>query len=146
MKEERGMSPVVGVILMVGIAVLLAVLVAQFTIGIAHNKQPLIISVDFDYQSEKSVDLTHTGGSSAKATNIFIVVSDAKADTGNPNGRYSLYELGMGHDKWYASSGVEINNTSLGVTGLDLTEARITVVWEYDDESTQLAEWTKDSG
>jgi flagellin-like protein len=62
--EERAVSPVIGVILMVAITVILAAVIGTFVLGLGQNVQSTPqASFDFDFNSSNtSVDVTHNGG------------------------------------------------------------------------------------
>ena len=62
--EDRAVSPVIGVILMVAITVILAAVIGTFVLGLGQNVQSTpqaSFSFDFD-KSNTSVNVTHTGG------------------------------------------------------------------------------------
>ena len=63
--EDRGVSPVIGVILMVAITVILAAVIGAFVLGLgdqASSTAPQAsFSFDFD-QTDNNVTVTHTGG------------------------------------------------------------------------------------
>ena len=64
--EDRGVSPVIGVILMVAITVILAAVIGAFVLGLgdqASNTAPQAsFSFDFDQSEEGNVTVTHSGG------------------------------------------------------------------------------------
>jgi flagellin-like protein len=62
--DERAVSPVIGVILMVAITVILAAVIGTFVLGLGQNVQSTPqASFDFDFdQGDQRVDITHNGG------------------------------------------------------------------------------------
>lgn len=53
--DDRGVSPVIGVILMVAITVILAAVIAAFVLGLGDSSEPAP-SVSFDYDYDSSSD------------------------------------------------------------------------------------------
>lgn len=69
--EERGVSPVIGVILMVAITVILAAVIGSFVLGIGSDVQAApqaSLQVDFT-----SGDVTHNGGDTLDWTEVRVV-------------------------------------------------------------------------
>jgi archaeal flagellin N-terminal-like domain len=64
--DDRAVSPVIGVILMVAITVILAAVIGTFVLGLGQNVQSTpSASFDFDFNSSNNnVTVTHTGGDS----------------------------------------------------------------------------------
>ncbi len=68
--EDRAVSPVIGVILMVAITVILAAVIGTFVLGLGQNVQSTpSASFDFDFNSSNTslggdgvVNVTHSGG------------------------------------------------------------------------------------
>lgn len=60
--EDRAVSPVIGVVLMVAVTVILAAIVAAFALGMGGNASSTPqASFDYDYASG-TVNVTHVGG------------------------------------------------------------------------------------
>ncbi|QLG28656.1 type IV pilin N-terminal domain-containing protein [Halorarum halophilum] len=77
-KDERAVSPVIGVILMVAITVILAAVIGTFVLGLGNNLQQTApnANFDFDYSSAGNsptnpyrVDATHEGGATIDEDN-----------------------------------------------------------------------------
>jgi flagellin-like protein len=64
--DDRGVSPVIGVILMVAITVILAAVIAAFVLGLGDtNSTAPSVTFDYDYdQTTDNVTVTMTGGES----------------------------------------------------------------------------------
>lgn len=63
--DERAISPVIGVILMISLAVIVASMVGGFTLGMGDSvpKQPPDAEFTFDYNvNDGTVSVTHDGG------------------------------------------------------------------------------------
>ena len=104
--DDDAVSPVIGVILMVAITVILAAVIATFVLGlgdqVSNTAPQASFSTDYDSDAGESgqVGVTHDGGDSIKASNLYFRGSnlntdsadDDIADTGDavwPNGQTS---------------------------------------------------------
>ena len=82
--EDRAVSPVIGVILMVAITVILAAVIGTFVLGLGQNVQSTpSASFDFDFDSEDTnVNVTHNGGDSLTLNeNTGAVLMSGGSDT-----------------------------------------------------------------
>ena len=84
--EDRAVSPVIGVILMVAITVILAAVIGTFVLGLGQNVQSTPqASFNFDFnQDNTSVNVTHNGGDRLEVgdnTNDVRIVSTDNAET-----------------------------------------------------------------
>jgi flagellin-like protein len=94
--EERAVSPVIGVILMVAITVILAAVIGTFVLGLGDqvsNNAPQA-SLEFSY-ADDDVEITHTGGDTLENSSIEVVgVSNfSSSDYEDPPGTYSAGDL-----------------------------------------------------
>jgi len=74
--EDRGVSPVIGVILMVAITVILAAVIGAFVLGLgdqASQSAPQA-SFEFDFDGDTNVTLTHAGGDSIDNSTLDVTV------------------------------------------------------------------------
>jgi len=89
--EDRAVSPVIGVILMVAITVILAAVIGTFVLGlgdqVSENAPQASLSFDYD-TSNTSVNVTHEGGETLEGTNLELVGSGSTA-VDAPTGDYS---------------------------------------------------------
>jgi flagellin-like protein len=71
-------SPVIGVILMVAITVILAAVIASFVLGLGDQAQQATpqASFSFDYDESDGLKITHDGGDSIQANELYIRGSD----------------------------------------------------------------------
>ena len=97
MDSDRGVSPVIGVILMVAITVILAAVIGTFVLGLGENVSQTapqasiaISDADDGWSNDgnySAVSLTHNGGDEIKASDTEIVVRNVSND--NVVGRMS---------------------------------------------------------
>jgi flagellin-like protein len=75
LSEDRAVSPVIGVILMVAITVILAAVIGTFVLGlgdqVSESAPQASFSFDFD-SSADNVTITHEGGDSLERTSISV--------------------------------------------------------------------------
>jgi len=113
LKNEDGVSPVIGVILMVAIVVLLAAIVAAFVFGVVTIPSPTpqaSLAVDdatWDENDKLNVTLLHQSGSTLDALDTKIVITDLN-NTDNVN-TTTLSDWYNVEDDW--STGERINIT-----------------------------------
>jgi len=136
--DDSGVSPVIGVILMVAITVILAAVIASFVLGLgdqADNVQPTA-SLSFDYDASVNPDngdgnltVTHDSGESVLAEDLVtrgdgIAAGDAYNDSfrwDNPPSN----EFGTGSE---VTSGQSIEFAVLSNYDID-------IVWDPEDTS-----------
>ncbi len=152
---DRGMTPVVGIVLLVAITLLLAATVAAFALGIEEDRQPdplPTVAVGFEYDRSAGMDdvltIVHKSGASVGAARIAVVVEDAQCLGGptDPDGRYRL-------DPDFSISGPISSGMSVDVGGgapvtcpagenLDLSAGTVEVAWVSESgSSTLLRSW-----
>jgi len=140
--EDRGVSPVIGVILMVAITVILAAVIATFVMNMGPNENaPANANWEgqFDTSSSShSFTLTHDGGEAATSSEYVLSVEGAKDGSGNTagNGDYNLEDDLGASAKMTASSSVTFDDGNVGFGTLDLSDATIELIWE-DPEGDQ---------
>jgi flagellin-like protein len=89
--DDRAVSPVIGVILMVAITVILAAVIGTFVLGLGQNVQSTPqASFNFDFdESVKNVTVTHNGGDA-------LEVGDNTQSVNITGGNYTHGWLGSG--------------------------------------------------
>jgi len=148
--EERAVSPVIGVILMVAITVILAAVIGTFVLGLGDQVQDTSpqASFGFDYTADDAGDtleITHETGDELTASNVEVVISGA--DPSAEDGAYTWTDDGSpgldGEGPVSAGSTVTVSDDTTGATDLDLSEATVRVTWtsETGDSSSTLATW-----
>ncbi|SHH32117.1 type IV pilin [Halobaculum gomorrense] len=71
--DDRAVSPVIGVILMVAITVILAAVIGSFVLGLGNSVQQTAPSANFQFDFESgNVTATHTGGDSIPGDQLNI--------------------------------------------------------------------------
>ncbi len=88
--DERGVSPVIGVILMVAITVILAAVIGTFVLGLGDQLQSTTPSASFGFSTETrtvagaertTVRITHESGNTIDANNLKVTVEGEQAYT-----------------------------------------------------------------
>ncbi|MFW5950037.1 MAG: type IV pilin [archaeon] len=78
--DDRGVSPVIGVILMVAITVILAAVIATFVMNIGPD-QETVPNAQWTWSNNSSgVNVTHDGGDAVQKANLELVVTDSDDD------------------------------------------------------------------
>ncbi|GGN18611.1 type IV pilin [Halarchaeum nitratireducens] len=113
--DDRGVSPVIGVILMVAITVILAAVIGTFVLGLGSNVGNNAPSATFNYDyndwstSDRGLNITDQGGDAIETSTLTVNVGDA-----------TIYENASAQDgstgAGYASSGWDTEQLSAGDT------------------------------
>jgi flagellin-like protein len=157
--NDRGVTPVVGVVLLVAITVLLAGTAGAFFFGFtqqpAEAEQPRAV-IEFEDSVDSGSDtvtIKHTSGKQILAENLYVNLDGTECTgSGSPDGRYNVAddfnfpaeEMGAGMT---TQVGQELGPSGAVVcagagNGLDLSDATITVSWENANGNTgTYAEW-----
>jgi flagellin-like protein len=120
--EDRAVSPVIGVILMVAITVILAAVIGTFVLGLGQNVQSTpqaSFSFDFD-KSNTQVNVTHNGGDRLEVgdnTNDVQIVSTDGQSTSWINSTSTKQSISAGDTKLhsYNTNGTTVRVTWSGV-------------------------------
>lgn len=138
--DDKAVSPVIGVILMVAITVILAAVIGTFVLGLGDQVQDTAPNSNFafDYDSgASSLDITHEGGDGVAVPQLETVSDDGDLDTSSCSGNNwgSLGET----DTVSAGSTCTVDEN----TG-DLDTATVRVVWEAESggQSSTIARWS----
>jgi len=76
--DDRGVSPVIGVILMVAITVILAAVIGTFVLGLGDSlEQAPQAQLDAESNTDGDLLISHNGGDAIAAGEIRITVEDA---------------------------------------------------------------------
>jgi flagellin-like protein len=94
--DDRAVSPVIGVILMVAITVILAAVIGTFVLGLGDSlgdSQPtaqLDVSIeDGPNSDEKNITIEHGGGDPIDSDTLEIIVTDEDDDEVSTSGEFS---------------------------------------------------------
>ena len=142
--DDRAVSPVIGVILMVAITVILAAVIGTFVLGLGDQVQTTAPNAQFTFNydagvgTEGELTVTHDGGDGIDANELYI-----RGDVNNPTDSWADKNVGVSTVK----SGTNI------IVGDDGTEDytwsgdadTVRVVWESSDsdQSSTLRTWSK---
>ena len=131
--EDRAVSPVIGVILMVAITVILAAVIGAFVLGLGDSVSETApnAQIDFDY-GDDNVTLTHDGGDSFDVANVDLVGTGETDDD-------------LDDSDW--DDTVSAGDSTGGVDIEDETEDdTLRLVWSSGGSSSTIASSTVPSG
>jgi flagellin-like protein len=144
--EERAVSPVIGVILMVAITVILAAVIGTFVLGLGNQVQQTSPQAQFGFDYTESnadgnaqLEITHEGGDGINENRLSL------ANDGTYDGDSSYTD----DAEWFVSTdGATVQAGDTAVLeetenpSPDLSQS-VSVVWnaEDGDRSSTLAEW-----
>ena len=131
--EERAVSPVIGVILMVAITVILAAVIGAFVLGLGDSVSETApsASIDFDYDGT-DVTLTHDGGDSFSEESVSLVGPD---------------DLDDDLSDWASGDAVSAGDSTGDIDVSDQAGDTIRVVWSgQGGSSSTIARSTVPSG
>jgi len=154
--DDKAVSPVIGVILMVAITVILAAVIGTFVLGLGDQVQDTSpqASFGFDYTNPSSdgdsLTITHQSGDEIEAANVDVVVSGASDDddTSDLNQAYDWGSAPIsGSGPVSAGTSITLDDSTIGdgtSNPLDLSGASVRVVWSSSDgsSSSTLGEWS----
>lgn len=146
--DRRGLTPVVGIVLLIVITLALASTVAAYAVGLGDSaprpKAPTV-AVGFDYGAEPTgndeLAITHRSGNPIDPSNLYVLVEGATcaASGADPNGRYSAGAFPEISGPVRAGMTMTVDGDSpVDCSGdqLDLRGATVHVVWDPGTEST----------
>lgn len=144
--DERAVSPVIGVILMVAITVILAAVIGTFVLGLGDSLSETSPQATYDWsQSELDSDpgnytatVEHTGGDSIDASALGVTVTSDESAT-SFNGSISDWASG---DSVTAGDSFTFDQTN--ITNVDL-EGNKTKIALYPDDQIRIT-WQSESG
>jgi flagellin-like protein len=90
--EDRAVSPVIGVILMVAITVILAAVIGTFVLGLGDqvDENAPQVTLSFNYDTDgTTVNVTHDGGETLEGSTLELVGSDSGSIDSNVSGDFS---------------------------------------------------------
>ena len=128
--DDRGVSPVIGVILMVAITVILAAVIGTFVLGLGGSvgESAPTASIDSEVTSDDKITFTHRGGDRVANESIEIVTSNSTA---------------VPLDDTNTDTDLTVGSTSTATIATDSLSsgdtATITLVFDNGDTSAELA-------
>lgn len=160
-EEDRAVSPVIGVILMVAITVILAAVIGTFVLGLGDQVQQTAPNANFAYDynqdsgDESTLDIDHTGGDGIEDTNLYLTGDVAWADGSNDDLNWANAQGGVSAGETvragdgatvYDPNSADVVSTERWFVfdgGLnDGSDATVRVVWRGEgDQSSTLRSW-----
>jgi flagellin-like protein len=151
LNDDRAVSPVIGVILMVAITVILAAVIGTFVLGLGDQISQTTPSASFSFDYDRDADngdsltIAHNGGDTLNANEVNVTVTGATGMEGDSPFAWNDDSTLDGGDEVSAGSSVTLDDSTTGDddSDLDLTEATVRVVWQAaeGDSSAQLGTW-----
>ncbi|WP_089789658.1 type IV pilin [Natronobacterium haloterrestre] len=144
--EERAVSPVIGVILMVAITVILAAVIAAFVLDMGDmGDQPPSTQFSWDEDVGSSVTITVTGGEDIDPDNLYLDFSgDTSPEWDNPVSQYSS-SAPSGVDSsndWTDADAISAGDEIEIDDSVDTFEGEtVQIIWEGDGEGQVLDEY-----
>lgn len=127
-QQSRGVSPVIGVILMIAITVILSAVIGVFVLGLSDAVQETPPTVQLELEkSHDNVSVTHMSGETIDAHRLVMI---------SPSGA----EIDFADTEQWAGTGwdqsVRAGDRAMTVNGFEPGEYRI--VWQTDGASSVL--------
>ena len=148
-RGERGLTPVVGIALLIALTLLLAATVTAFALGIEDDRSSdrvPTVAVDFEFDRNAGVDdgltIVHKSGEAIAAESLLIVIDGATCTGDDPTGRYAATLWTSG--SLTAGGAIDVDGDAVcsGGSDLDLSGAIVQVVWNPESgTSTLLGTW-----
>jgi len=153
--DEKAVSPVIGVILMVAITVILAAVIGTFVLGLGNQVQETSpnANIAFDYTNDSDGDdtlqITHETGDTIEASQVSVVVSGSTGGGTDANGKYAWNDFtDEDVEEINAGSSITVTDDVLDSDdngeNLNLASASARVTWSSDSggSSATLGEWS----
>lgn len=135
--DDRGVSPVIGVILMVAITVILAAVIGAFVLNLGDSvatDQPQA-SFDFEFDGNKSVEITHQGGDNIETDQIRVTVAGTEAWPSSEGDAGVSGTAGWSGDAVRTGDILNVTNTTTAGDPIGDQGDTIRVIWTGDDGS-----------
>lgn len=122
--ENRAVSPVIGVILMVAITVILAAVIGTFVLGLGDQVQQTSPNAQWDWENpdSKNLSVTHEGGDSVTASTLEVTGSSSQDASCTSNSD------GWGVDEVTAGDTCDVFSSTDG-TGDDVEDSTHRLIW-----------------
>lgn len=154
--DTRGVSPVIGVVLLVGITVVLAGTVGAFAFGFddktSQGQVPTVaFQTDYDTGTSDELEFTHNSGETVDPQYLYVRVRGALCSgSDDPNGEHNVESKLDISDTFSAGQTITLEGDGGGAAGssalctddLVLTGATVTVSWRTGTgTSSTVATW-----
>jgi len=145
LSDDRGVSPVIGVILMVAITVILAAVIGTFVLGLGSNVGNNAPSATFNYEYEnvssgtgtQYVNITDQGGDSLDAGKINVSIGDdsLQTNTEDSTGNISIPSGGAWPDTVTAGDTLTVtDNSNRGIEA----NTDVQLIWKSSGGSSSI--------
>jgi flagellin-like protein len=149
---RRGLTPVVGIVLLVAITLLLAATVAAFAFGLEDETVRTTVpttAVDFEYDKvaggNDELTIVHKSGDGIEAAALRIDIEGATCSGGSPNDQFAAGDLGF-TGTFTSGDTITVDGTTVppcSGSDIDLHGATVRVVWTGETGSTAILQsWT----
>lgn len=157
--DDRAVSPVIGVILMVAITVILAAVIGTFVLGLGDQVSDATPSASFQFDYERnhdgtgndSVTISHNGGDTVQGSNVNVTVTGANVSDVSDQ-QYTWSSLGGSSGDVSAGDTATVDAANIiaangavtpGET-IALNSVTVRIVWQTTegDNSAQIGRWT----
>lgn len=151
---DRGVTPVVGIVLLIAITLLLASTVAVFAVGLGEEgQQPAVPTTAFEFAydpvpgADDTLRIVHKSGDTLDVSTLEVVLEDASCTGSDPNGRYDAAAFGAS-GRLSAGETLTVDGSTTCSAGgdLDLSRATLRVVWIHDEETSAVLQTWKEPG
>lgn len=145
--DQRGVAPVIGIVLLIGITVMLAATVATFAFGLEDETtqgEIPTMAVNFDYSSGSSdeLDIEHKSGEVIDRSNLHVSIQGASCSS-DPNGQHDAEEF-SGPAEFASGKPIQIDESEFSCSGLDLGSATVSLSWRGTaGSSTVIQTWDR---
>ena len=114
-EDNRAVSPVIGVILMVAITVILAAVIGTFVLGLGDSlNQAPQAQMDASTDSSDNVEISHNGGDSIEIADLRITLEGSSNNPYESTGTVSFSLEGTADGEFNVGDTIEIDNGDLG--------------------------------
>jgi len=146
--EERAVSPVIGVILMVAITVILAAVIGTFVLGLGDQVQSTTPSASFGFEASglsdttaDEVKITHESGTSIETSSIKVNIGSTTVyNNGEPSGTNDFTTTSTITDGWSAGETITITEDSESTW---TSEQTVRVIYDSPDSDSTSTLATK---
>ncbi|MFC6989310.1 type IV pilin [Haloplanus sp. GCM10025708] len=142
--DDRAVSPVIGVILMVAITVILAAVIGTFVLGLGQQVQQTTpqasFTFDYDSSSNGTVDVTHEGGATFESENTATLTVQVNGSVDRQRGwsldvsagdQFTVGDIGGdGSATTYTDAGTELDTVGLN------SGDTVRVIWQGSGDQT----------
>ncbi len=157
---NRGLSPVVGIVLLIGITIILGATAASFFVGLSDDNLETAPAAKFTFEYESSsgsdnVTIRHANGDVIPADQTYVALEGANCvgGTDDPDGEYNLADdFNLPGDEMKSGMTVQIRphldhdtTTSRDLCvdngDLDLSSATVDIIWKGESGTTTVNSW-----